>query len=83
MKAITKSKPYFDKQGNLYMPNDLKFGGEVNPSLNPKEWWFLILEIANKSKITEKKYRELVDILIGSKQTKYRIKKSLKEKGYL
>jgi len=83
MKTITKKTPYFDEKGNLYLPDDLKFGGEVNPSLNPKEWWFLLLKIADKSKIKEKKYQELIDILIGSKQTKYRIEKSLKEKKYL
>ena len=83
MKQITKGKPYFDKKGSLYFPKDIKFGGEVKPSLNPKEWWFLILEIADKKNITKEHSEKLFNNLIGNKSNYYRIKRSLKAKGYL
>ena len=82
MNQITTTQPYFDKQGNFYFPNDIKFGGEVEPALRPNEWWFLVLTIADKEQISEEHQKELFD-LVGCKRTLYRIKKSLKEKGYL
>ncbi len=83
MKKITKTKPYFDKKGSLFFPKDIKFGGEVNPSLNPKEWLFLVLTMADKSQLSEKHIEKLFNDLTGSKSSQYRIKHSLCEKGYL
>jgi hypothetical protein len=82
-KKLTKSKLYFDREGNLYIPNDIKFAGEINPPLKAKEWWLLVLESSDKSQMAEGKYKELVKNLIGSKQVEYRVRKSLKEKKYL
>lgn len=82
-KRITKKTIYFDKEGNLYYPKDIKFGGEVSPSLNPREWFFLVLMIADKSQISKEKTERLFKHLVGSKSSIYRIKKSLINKGYL
>ena len=83
MKQITKEKLYFDEEGNFYFPKKIKFGGEVNPQLKIKEWWFLALTIANKEKLTKEHIQRLFNNIIGSKSNQYKIKKSLEEKGYL
>lgn len=80
---ITKEKIYFDKEGNLYLPNSIKFWGEADPPLKVKEWWFLVLSIADKTALDDEKIRHLYKVLIGSKATQYRIRKSLRRKGYL
>ena len=72
-----KHKPFFDKKGNWFWSRSIKFGGQMSPKLNPKEWGFYMLLLSNapnwiykkfgfKSKATIKKYTEI-----------------LKRKGYL
>ena len=76
-KKITKKRPYFDKFGNWYFPDVIKFGGQLEPKLNPKEWLFLMLEISENT--PEDFYLKI----LGSKSNIYRSKKTLKQKGYL
>ena len=83
MKKITNIKPYFDEEKNLYFPKNIKFGGETNPPLKVNEWWFLILTIADKNKLPKGHIEMLFSMLAGSKSMQYKIKRSLKEKGYL
>jgi len=83
MKRITSKKAYFDKEGNLYVPNDIKFGGEVDPALSLGEWWVLLLTAADKSQISAEHQEKLFNNLVGSKSNIYRIKRSLRVKGYL
>ena len=63
--------------GNWYLPNDLKFGGQVSPTLKPREWFYYLL--LNSKNVPEKMFENL----IGSKSTISRVEKSLKLKGYL
>ena len=83
MKKITSKKAYFDEEGNLYFPDDIKFGGEVSPSLSVREWWALLLITADKSRISAERRERLFDNLVGSKSNIYRLKRSLRVKGYL
>lgn len=79
MKHKLKPQPFFDDEGNLYIPNNLKFGGEMNPPLRPREWFYYVL-INTKNIPTNEDY---FIKLVGSKSTIWRAKKSLKKKGYL
>ena len=74
-------KPYCDKSGNLYFPNDTKFGGQVTPTLKPREW--LTLLYLQTENIPNKKNKKMEESLCGSRTTKWRTIKKLKEKGYL
>ena len=70
-------KGYFDKGGNWHIPNSTKFGGQMNPKLKPREWFYWLLENSTN------KPPNIYDILIGSRTTQWRVKKKLVEKGYL
>lgn len=86
MKKITNKKIFFDPEGNLFFPRNIKFWWELKPPLSLKEWWFLVFKMADKSLLSEEKRKrkeESFKEFFGSKTTIYRIKKSLKEKGYL
>jgi hypothetical protein len=83
VKKITNKRAYFDKEGNLYVPDDVKFGGELSPSLNPKEWWTLLLITADKSQISPERQEKLFSNLVGSASNIYKVKRSLRAKGYL
>ena len=83
MKKITKDKIFFDEQGNLYLPKNIKLGGQVTPSLKSREWLYLVFTIADKSRLSKEQSKELFNNTFGSKSNQYKIKKSLKNKGYL
>ena len=83
MKKITKQKPYFDEQGNFYIPKNIKMGGELNPKLKIGEWFYLLFQIADKKTMKKEIFKKILSNVFGSKSNQYRIKKSLKEKGYL
>ena len=72
---------FFDESGNLYLPMNIKFGGELDPPLSPKEWWYLVLSKAEN--VPKDKEKMLWKCLIGSPTTKHRIRKKLKIKNYL
>ena len=80
-------KMFFDKQGNLYVKNGIKFGGQMNPKVSPREWFYLMFETAKESyeKIDPsilKNFDWKKDTL-GSPVTQWRTRKKLIEKGYL
>ena len=71
-------KAFFDPDGNLFIRKNIKFGGQLNPKVKPREWFYLIFagcsgDIPDRVK----------DNLLGSRVTRWRIKKSLIAKGYL
>ncbi len=72
-----KRKPYFDKQGNWFIPSEVPFGSLLEPKLKPREWfcWLLI----NSKNVPDNAWKNLV----GHPTNVWRIKKKLKEKGYL
>jgi len=78
-----KRRPYFDKKGNLMIPDSILFGGQVDPPLNPREWQ--ILQFIEAVDDTGMNYKEkyLHDLRIDSRTSYWRAIKSLKEKGYL
>lgn len=71
-----QDKPFFDPNKNFYIPASIPFGGELNPKLKPREWWCWILD--NSLNSPKGIYRHLV----GTPTTVWRIRKSLKIKGY-
>ena len=71
-----KRKPYFDKDGNFYIPTNFPFGGEITPTLKPKEWFYFVLSLCDE--IPE----YVKPSLVGSKSTQYRTHKKLIKKGY-
>lgn len=76
MEDFPYKQPFFDKKGNLHLPDKIPFGGELNPTLKPNEWFLWIL--LNSSNVSKKHYEN-----IGSRSTIWRLKKKLNEKGYL
>jgi hypothetical protein len=81
MKTIfrDKKRPSIDEKGNLMIPTNIKFGGEA--SLKPREWFYLLYENTKDNKVGDLvRYKKSV---YGSESTRRRIKKSLKQKGYL
>jgi len=71
------NNPSFDDNGNWYLPTDIKFGGKMKPKLKPREW---LLYQALKSKNLPSWFLKEV---VGSRATIYRLKASLRKKGYL
>jgi len=71
-----KTKPFFDPLGNFNIPNDIPFGGQLNPKLTIREWFLWILD--NSINVPKNAYQNLV----GSKVTIWRLRKKLKLKGY-
>ena len=78
---FTQYKCWFDPEGNLYIPINIKIGGDISPKLKPREWWYMILTYAQN--VPKDKEKSLWKHLIGSVATKHRVKKSLIKKGYL
>ena len=76
-------KAYFDKEGNLWMSKGIKFGGQLNPKVKPREWQYLLLEACKEKETPAGKVDNFIANVLGSKVTQWRIKKSLTEKGYL
>lgn len=70
-------RPFFNKYGEWHIPKDIPWGGQLNPKLKPSEYncWLLL----NSDNVPEDAWTNLV----GSRVTVWRIKKSLKQKGYL
>lgn len=78
---FSQYKCHFDERGNLYLPINIKSGGEISPKINPKEWFYMILTFAENVPVDKEK--SLWRNLIGSTATKHRVKRSLIKKGYL
>ena len=75
-----KEKPYFDKQENWYIPTSIVPNGLMKPQLTVKEWVYFLLIQSNG--LPNTKLKEKIGDLCGSRATIWRIKKSLKIKGY-
>lgn len=75
-------KPYLDKNGRWYLPSDIQF---LQRNMTPREWLALVYYSTNKELCSNKKVLEGFKryFLGASRSTAWRIKKSLKEKGYL
>ena len=69
-------KSFFNKDG-WWMTNNIPFGGKLSPKLKPSEWLYWVL--LN----TENADKETISLVVGSRTTVWRIRKILKEKGYL
>jgi len=76
---MRRAGTYFDKNGDLMTPLNLKFGGQLKPPLKPGPW-FLWIFLTAKSK--KKDFDSWLKPL-GSRSTIWRYKKELKEKGYI
>ena len=83
MKKLTKQKIFFDGEGNLWIPKNIKFSGELTPPLTPREWFFLLIMTSDMSKLPPERKGRIKKSFIGSRSTFYRIRKSLIKKGYL
>ena len=77
---------YFDKDGNLWMDKKIPFGGETNPKVKAREWFYLLWDATEESR---KKYALDVELdrmkksWLGSLVTQWRTKNQLINKGYL
>lgn len=76
-------KAYFDEDGNLWMYKTLPFGGNLNPKITSREWFYLLFEACKEKPFPQEKVKHFIDSNLGSRSTQWRTKKSLKEKGYL
>lgn len=76
-------KAYFDKEGNLWMLKSIKFGGELNPKVSPREWFYLLFEACKEKSVPYEKVSNFIEKNVGSRATCWRTRKSLKKKGYL
>lgn len=71
--------PFYDKDGNLYIPKDIKWGGQ-NRELSLQECSYLIEVAATQS--AGKPLKTVMGAPV-SRTTEWRIRNSLKKKGYL
>ncbi len=73
------------KEGMLFS-NSIKFGGEMKPQVNPREWCFLLLNALERTCKDEnllKRYKSSYFNALGSPVTQWRTKKSLLKKNYI
>lgn len=74
----------FDKKGNLWFDENVKFAGQLNPKVSAREWFYLLWEATRESR---KKFKidknDMKKSWLGSSVTQWRTKKSLLAKGYL
>ena len=71
-----QEKPFFDPQGNWYIPKTTPFGGQLTPELKPTEWLVFLLD--NSINVPKDAYKHL----IGASSTVWRIRKRLKDQCY-
>ena len=76
-------KASFDKDGNLWLTKGIKFGGELNPTVKSREWFYLMFEACKEKEVPFEKLGKFISSTLGSRATQWRIKKSLTKKGYL
>ncbi|MCK6462844.1 hypothetical protein L6Q79_16050 [bacterium] len=70
----------------MWLKKGIKFGGQMNPKIKPREWFYLLYfgNIESFRKNTPKeKQEQILQSCIGSRATQWRIKKKLIKKGYL
>jgi hypothetical protein len=76
-------KAYFDTDGNLWLTKGIPFGGQLDPKINHREWFYLLIEACKERPLPQPKVFRFLDHHLGSKVTQWRTKKSLIQKGYL
>ena len=76
-------KASFDRHGNLWMDTDIKFGGQIEPQVTPREWFYLVWNACQEVDYPIKKTKKLVDNWLGSRATAWRTKRGLIKKGLL
>lgn len=76
-------KAYFDKEGNLFLEKGIKFGGQLKPSVRPREWFYLLLKACEEKGTLPDSVSRIRANWTGSRTTEWRLKKALIEKGYL
>lgn len=69
-------KPFFDPQGNWYIPRNIPWGGQLQPQLKPTEWLLWILD--NSLNVPKNAYKDI----LGASASIWRIRQRLKKKGY-
>lgn len=74
---------HFDGQGKLHLPGGVIIWLDLEPVLTQREWLVYLWNVADKSKMTKWVYADTKAKYCGVRATEWRIKKSLKEKGYL
>lgn len=74
---------FFNKKGALLLSKGIKFGGELNPKIKPREWFYLLFEACKEKNIKTCAGSKLLEKNYGSRTTQWRTKKSLIKKGYL
>ena len=72
----SKDRPYIGRNGDLFIPKNIKAPGACNPPLMTQEWFYLLM-LETKG-ATEKDFK-----FIGVPSTLWRIKKRLQKMGYL
>ena len=68
------------QNGEIEIKKGVLYGGQMNPKLNSREWFYLLLNGFEKE--IPKWANEWANNLIGSRSTEWRIRKSLIKKGY-
>lgn len=74
-------KPFFDEEGNLFIPDDTIWFGDKDLSI--KETMYLIIIAAAKGDRSDQNFKNVTNSKGMSRTTEWRIRKSLEEKGYL
>lgn len=77
------NQAHFDKNGQLFIKQGIKYGGQMRPSVSPREWFYLLWEVCVEEGLPKKNINGIKKNWLGSRATQYRTKDSLKIKGYL
>jgi hypothetical protein len=89
MKTFKKSKnpffgkAFFDKEGNLLLDTSLKYIIGLDPKINSREYFYLLIEACKEVGIPPRAPYKLIKRWLGSSATQSRTKLALIKKGYL
>ena len=74
----------FDKDGNLWLDKRIPFGGQMKPSVTPREWFYLLYEACKEEGLPDNdKIPKFIAKDLGSRATQWRTRNILIKKGYL
>ena len=74
---------HLNEENDLYLRKGIKYGWQMRPKINIKEWLFLVLEACKEEGASEESIKKFTKFWIGSSVTEWRIRKDLEKKGYL
>jgi hypothetical protein len=74
---------YFNKEGELFIKQGIKYGGQMRPAVTVREWFYLLWEVCVEEGLPKKNINNIKKNWLGSRATQYRNKDTLKNKGYL